>query len=168
MIIDILLWLPILTLVGYFNYQLIRLMYNRYFRTYDKEMFNYIGEKGLNLTEVCYPNNLDWKSSPFKKPSSFSFSLGIIEVFGITTSWTKREYRLIHAVSSKRELRLYWLEIETSFFCKPELQFKEGKVSEEKLSARKNVITSFDKCPACNYKLNEQDLICPDCGLNFK
>nr|WP_321451235.1 hypothetical protein [uncultured Carboxylicivirga sp.] len=166
--IDFLLFIPVFALIAYVFYQVIKLMLNRYFRSYEKEIFNYLDKKGLNLTEICSPNNLDWKTSPFEKPSSFSMGFLIIRVFGFLTSWTKREYRLVHAISSKGKARLYWLEIETSFFCKPELKFREGKIRKEKLKASKNVITSFDNCPACNYKLDEQDLICPDCGLNFK
>ncbi|MBS2211533.1 hypothetical protein KEM09_08980 [Carboxylicivirga mesophila] len=166
--IDFLFFMPFIALIAYVFYQAIKLLNNRYFRSYDKEVFSYVDRKGLNVTEVCYPNKLDWKSSPFEQPSSISFGFVLINLFGFITSWTKREYRLIHAVSSKGKARLYWLEIETTFFCKPELTFKEGKVRKEKLKASKNVITNFTNCPACNYELNEQDLTCPECGLNFK
>nr|WP_321407134.1 hypothetical protein [uncultured Carboxylicivirga sp.] len=143
-------------------------MNNRYFRSFDKEIFEYIEKKGLKVSEVYFPNKLDWKSSPFKEPSSITFGFGFINLFGFITTWTKREYRLIQAISSKGKTRLYWLEIETSFFSKPVLTYKEEKIKKEKLNKNKNIITNFTKCPACNYILNEQDLICPDCGLNFK
>nr|WP_321453164.1 hypothetical protein [uncultured Carboxylicivirga sp.] len=166
--IDFLLFLPILALILYVFYEMLKLVNNRYFRSFDKEIFNYIEKKGLNISEISYPNKLDWKSGPFKEPSSISFSFGFINLFGFITTWTKKEYKLIHAISSKGKPRLFWLEIETSFFSKPELNFKESKIRKEKLKVSKNVITNFTNCPACNYKLNEQDLICPDCGLNFK
>jgi hypothetical protein len=167
MVFKFLLSLPIIALFEYVFYESIRLVYRRWFRSYNGEIVAWLQAKGLHLIEIGYPNAADWQASPFEKPPLVSFNFSFISVFGFTTSWTKKEYQIIQAVSSKDKVRLFWLEIETSFFCKPALRFKEAKMRKEKAMAYKNVVTNFNACPACNYPLNKQDIICPDCGLHF-
>lgn len=61
---------------------------------------------------------------------------------------------------------MFWLEIATSYFEKPILTFREGQVIKDS-DRNANVIEVVDSCPACGYKLSNQQEACPDCGLNF-
>ncbi|MCU4174914.1 hypothetical protein [Carboxylicivirga sp. N1Y90] len=130
-----------------------------------KEIFDFLKSKSLTLTEIRSPNKQDWKGSPFNKPKAFSVSLLSIKILGFEKSLNEKEYRLIHAVNRKNEERTIWVEIDKTLFQKPKFIFKEDKIRKGKKG--KYVITKFENCPACNFELNKQDNICPDCGLHF-
>lgn len=136
------------------------LNYNRYLRNYEKEINSYLSRHGLTFSKKYRPTNEDWKNSPFEKPKIFSISIITVnqELFSM------EKYRIIDTFQNNK----IWLEITTTFFCKPKLIFKnEPKEAEQRtIKEIENQIT--DNCPACGYIILENDLDCPACGLRLK
>ena len=145
----------------FINVGQIKLVYRRYFKTYDQEINNYLKTKNLKLISKEFPKNEDWKNSPFEKPKKFKISLLIIKINGVIVNWTYKSYYILNTNKNKS----IWVEIATSYFQKPILKFKNGKKSRTKYN--KNLVLVDEVCPACGYKLKESDHKCPDCGLNF-
>ena len=136
------------------------LHYNRYFRNYDKEINSYLSRNGLTFSRKHKPTNEDWENSPFEKPKLFSISIITVNY----ESFSAKKYRIIDTFQNNK----IWLEITTTFFCKPKIIFKNEpkEVAPRTTKEIENQIT--DNCPACGYLTLESDLECPDCGLTLK
>ncbi|GAA3793042.1 hypothetical protein GCM10022271_26590 [Corallibacter vietnamensis] len=139
-----------------------KLLYRRHFKSYKPDILNYLEEKKLTLLDILYVRKEDWKESPFAKPSETKFSFLAITINGTVVKWNDKKYRIIET----KENKSIWLEIDTTYFKKTKLTFKNQKKSRNKL---KNIIINqvTDKCPACGYRISKSDNKCPDCGLNF-
>jgi len=151
----------------FITYQQARLFINRYLRLYNSEIFDYLKSRGYKLVEIRYPNNLDWKGSPFKRPPNLKVSLLIITINGLIIRWNKKEYKLIVAGKKNGTEKVFWVEIETQYFSKPEITIKEGRLVKGKMK-KAQIIKIGNNCPACNFKIDIHDKICPDCGLYFE
>jgi len=156
--------------IAFLIYQQARLIYNRYFRTYKKEIREYMDKKGFEYVDSIYPNEKDWTKSPFSKPPKFKFSFVLNQINGTFVSWTNRNYLIITG-QRKEKIQEFWLEIVTTYFQKPNLSYREGrsiKSNESEINKGVNFVKVGEKCPACGFKLMTSDKICPDCGLNFE
>lgn len=139
-----------------------KLLYRRHFKSYKTDIINYLEEKKLTLLDVLYVRKEDWKVSPFTKPSETKFSFFVITINGTVVKWNDKKYRIIETNEGKS----IWLEIDTTYFKKTKLSFKNQKKSKNGLkNARIKNVT--DNCPACGYGLSKFDIECPECGLNF-
>ncbi len=99
----------------------IKLITRRYFFGYNKEIDEYLKQNKLTFYDSRFPNNLDWKRSPFTKPNTSAISLSSnIKMMGIQVTWNKKEYKLIET----QEGISLWLEISTTYFKKPKLVFR--------------------------------------------
>lgn len=145
----------------------LRLIYRRYLKSYKEEIGSYLNSRGLTLDVAYTPTDYDWKNSPFEKPPLFRISFAIVTINGTLVTWTDTKYLVINTTQNRN----IWLEIETTYFCKPKLTFKSrGKERVrkwEKLQSA-NVIVVNDNCPACGQHLSANDMECPDCGLNYR
>ena len=162
----ILLILILFSIGIYVIFDQLRLIYNRYLRTYKKEIIGYLEKRNYTLVDTISPKKNDWQRSPFKKPTNFQFS------FFYTTPliWSKTEYLKIIGCKGEKNQE-FWLEIYTSYFHKPVLIFKDGhKINniEKNITERDNIVLVKDKCPACCQKLLENENKCPECGLSFE
>lgn len=164
--------LIILTIIlGLFLFvEQIRLFYNRYLRTYGTEITNFLSSKGFELIETRYPNNADWSGSPFSKPPKIEFLLAFVKINGRIVSWTNLEYLIVEGEKQQNH-REFWIEIKTTYFQKPILAFRDGRtITKKEINNLKqiNFVKVKDKCPACGFRISENDKSCPDCGLNYE
>lgn len=98
----------------------LRLIYRRYLKSYKEEIGSYLNSKGLTLNVAYTPTDYDWKNSPFEKPPLFRISFAIVTINGTLVTWTDTKYLVINTIQNRN----IWLEIETTYFCKPKLTFK--------------------------------------------
>lgn len=145
-----------------------KVLYQRYLKSYEPEIANHLISYGLSFQAAYPPNSDDWENSPFRKPAKFQFSLLVTHVNGIMVSWNDKKYKIIETTEGKT----IWLEIDTTYFKKPVLTFKDGierKPGNIKDNPQyQNVKNVSETCPACGFRLTENDFECPDCGLNFR
>ncbi len=144
-----------------------KLLYRRYLKSYKLEIETYLKSHGFTFEDAHSPDKNDWNNSPFVKPPFFRLSLFVVTINGTPVTWTDKKYKIIETYEGKR----IWLEIETTYFRKPVLAFqfgKKGKANKSQKLHNRNIIAVTEKCPACGQLLSENDLECPDCGLNFR
>jgi hypothetical protein len=106
----------------YITYNQIRVIYYRNFKSFDKEIEEFLKSNNYEFIEKKKPNKEDWKNSPFKKPPNFEVSLSIIKINGIPVTWTDLKYKVI-IVKNENKTKKIWLEIKTTYFQKPKLKF---------------------------------------------
>lgn len=144
----------------------LKTIYRRHLKTYRPDIKEFLENQNLTFQAEYYPNKIDWNNSPFEKPKRFRFRLLIITINGLPISWNDQRYKVIQTVEGKT----IWLEIDTTYFKSPELTFKFSRTNQKKnkrSTRNDNVVKVQGKCPACGFKLAENDSECPDCGLNF-
>ena len=92
-----------------------------------------------------------------------------VQINGLPIRWNYKDYKIIIAVDKRNKEHLIWLEVATTYFHKPSLSFKDGKKSKEMKQRLKKipVIQIGNNCPACGFKIEKTDTVCPDCGLCF-
>ena len=109
-------------------FEQIRLFYNRYLRSYKKEISAFLDIRNYVLVETIRLKKKDWQRSPFKKPVNFQF-IGFYYTNGLI--WSQTKYRKI--IGSKGEkFQEFWIEINNTFFHKPILIFKDGHMINNK------------------------------------
>lgn len=106
----------------YITYNQIRVIYYRNFKSFDKEIEEFLKSNNYEFIEKRKPNKEDWKNSPFKKPPNFEVSLSIIKINGIPVTWTDLKYKVIIGKNENKTKKI-WLEIKTTYFQKPKLKF---------------------------------------------
>ncbi len=144
-----------------------KIFYRRYLKSYKQEIYDFFTTHGLTVQDIYTPDKNDWTNSPFNKPPSFKLSLVIISINGSLVTWTDQKYKIIQTDKGQR----IWLEIETTYFKKPKLTFKFGekeKSSNSRKLQNRSVHVVTDNCPACGTRINDRDMECPECGLNFR
>lgn len=138
----------------------IGLTYNRYIRTYKSEIREYLAAQKINYIETNGLNKLDRKRNPFRNELYIqigNYTRGI--------KWTKYEYLIVIGEKNKT-YQEYWLELKTTYFRKPKLVFKAGRI----INYEKDENTELrnENCPNCSFMLfNNNDLNCPNCGVSF-
>lgn len=139
----------------------IKLVYRRYLKSYAHEIEDYLKKHNLTLYIAYSPTKYDWQNSPFPEPKKFWISFS--RTRGVR--WYDTHYQVIHT----NEGKVIWLEIETILFKKPTLAFKTtGKRISRRKRNSKGIKIVTNTCPACGFHLSENDMECPDCGLNFR
>ena len=113
----------VLLLVIYATYNQIKVIYYRNFKSFDKEIEEFLESNNYQLIEKRKPNKEDWKKSPFEKPPSFKINLSVVKINGLPVTWTDLKYKVIIGKNENRTKRI-WLEIKTTYFQKPKLKFK--------------------------------------------
>ncbi len=114
----------ILTLfIIYVTYNQIRVIYYRNFKSFDKEIEEFLKINNYEFIEKRKPNEEDWKKSPFKKPPNLEVSLSLIKINGIPVNWTDLKYKVIIGKKNENKTKKIWLEIKTTYFQKPKLKF---------------------------------------------
>lgn len=171
-IVDVLFIVFLVGLFLWVSYHQIRVFSDRNFRGYHDEIRQYLLDHSLELMEIRFPNNIDWKDNCFAKPPIISISLVQFRINGIPITWTDRKYKIIDAIDKKgRETRV-WLEIETNYFQKPILTFKQVRRSKffdpPSVDVSENITIVRDRCPACGWKLSGGETECPECELHFQ
>ena len=106
----------------YVTYNQIRVIYYRNFKSFDKEIEEFLKSNNYEFIKKRKPNKEDWKNSPFKKPPNFEISLSIIKINGIPVTWTDLKYKVIIGKNENKTKKI-WLEIKTTYFQKPKLKF---------------------------------------------
>ena len=106
----------------YVTYNQIRVIYYRNFKSFDKEIEEFLKTNNYEFIEKRKPNKEDWKNSPFKKPPNFEVSLSVIKINGLPVTWTDLKYKVIIG-KNKNNKKKIWLEIKTTYFQKPKLKF---------------------------------------------
>lgn len=112
-------------IIAFFLYLIsnqIRILYYRNFKSFDKEIEEFLRLHNYKLIEKRSPNKVDWKESPFKKPPNFKVSLYTVKINGIPITWTDFRYKVI-IVTNGNKVKQVWLEIKTTYFQKPKLKF---------------------------------------------
>lgn len=120
-ILQVIGFLLIIFLFVFLIYHQVRLIYFRYICSYKDEIQKYLNPKGFKLVDTFYPRREDWEHSPYKKPPIFTITLGCLP-----HGFTKTEYLVIIAKTTSEKYREFWLEITTTQFCKPVLNFRQG------------------------------------------
>ena len=110
-------------IIIYVTYNQIRVIYYRNFKSFDKEIEEFLKSNNYEFIEKRKPNKEDWKNSPFKKPPNFEVSLSIIKINGIPVTWTDLKYKVIIGKKNENRTKKIWLEIKTTYFQKPKLKF---------------------------------------------
>ncbi len=108
--------------IAYISFNQIRIIYYRNFKSFDKEIEEFLKSNSYQFIEKRKPNKEDWKESPFKKPPNFEVSLSIIEINGAPVTWTDLKYKVIIGENESHKNQI-WLEIKTTYFQKPKLTF---------------------------------------------
>lgn len=164
LLLDLLIYLVVFCSFLFLLYSEFRIIYNRYLRSYKKEIREYLYTQNLDFVDSISPSSNDWKKSPFKEPNKIEFRF----VYFRGIRWTKTEYLKIIACKNDK-FQEFWVEIYTVYFLKPKLLFKEGnRIHKKDIESLDNVpIIVTDKCPACGFLISKNESICPDCGLNF-
>ena len=106
----------------YVTYNQIRVIYYRNFKSFDKEIEEFLKSNNYEFIEKRKPNKEDWKNSPFKKPPNFEVSLSVIKINGLPVTWTDLKYKVIIG-KNKNNTKKIWLEVKTTYFQKPKLKF---------------------------------------------
>jgi hypothetical protein len=106
----------------YVTYNQIRVINYRNFKSFDKEIEEFLKSNNYEFIEKRKPNKEDWKNSPFKKPSNFEVSLSVIKINGLPVTWTDLKYKVIIG-KNKNNTKKIWLEVKTTYFQKPKLKF---------------------------------------------
>lgn len=160
----------LIVLFAFLIYQIFRLVYNRYFRNYTKEINAFLIEKEMEFVEKWKPLDSEWEKSPFEKPANFKLSFVRLRVTGVNIEESRDDYMIIRAKKGE-DLIEFWLEINTTILRKPQLTIRRSRNirKNKKLAVKKQngILNVFDKCPACGFEVNHEDNECPDCGLNF-
>jgi hypothetical protein len=112
----------IITIVIYATFNQVRVLYYRNFKSFDKEIEEFLKSNNYEFIEKRKPNKEDWKKSPFKKPPNFEVSISIIKINGVPVTWTDLKYKVIIG-KNKNNTKKIWLEIKTTYFQKPKLEF---------------------------------------------
>lgn len=99
------------------------LVYRRYFKSYNEEIISFLTSKNLCYDSSYNPSKLDWQKSPFQKPPDFKVGFSFIRINGVNIDWSKEKYKIIETI----EGQMFWLEIETTYFKKPILNFRPSK-----------------------------------------
>ena len=145
-----------------------KVLYRRHLKSYKTEIENFLKGQGLSIQTFNSPTKNDWKNSPFRKPDRFRISLGYMQINGVIVTWNDQKYKIIQT----NEGKTIWLEIDTTYFKKPTLTFRAGKKRKSKKikhsQQNENIKNVTETCPACGFRLTENDFECPDCGLNFR
>ena len=145
-----------LFVIGIYNQ--IKLLYDRYLKSYKNEFNEYLRATGYEYIDTWDPAEYDWNHSPFIKPPVFSVSL----IVTTPLQWTKVEYYIVIGKKSDK-YKEFWVEITTSYLKKTKLIFKSGN----------NIIYNPDVvnvkkeyCPQCGYMLfNLNEKKCPNCNF---
>lgn len=145
------------------------LFYHRNLRTYKDEIREWLQTQSFELVDTRYPTNQDWIKSPFLKPSKFDEPLNFISDSGMKPR--HKDYLIIIG-KDKNRYKEFWMEIDTRFGSEPKLNFRSGKeINLNEKTHPENKVTYIkvaDSCPACSCKLNNEEKICPECGLYFE
>ncbi len=80
------------------------------------------------MQTINSPTKNDWKNSPFKKPERCGIGFGYIQINGAIVTWNDQKYKIIQTNKGK----IIWLEIDTTYFKKPVLTFKAGKMKNQR------------------------------------
>ena len=107
----------------YLTYNQVKVIYYRNFKSFDREIEEFLTSKNYKLIEKRKPNKDDWKKSPFKKPPDFQISISIVKINGVPVTWTDLKYKVIIG-KNQNETNKIWLEIKTTYFQKPKLKFE--------------------------------------------
>tara|TARA_R110002050_G_scaffold585_2_gene4214 strand:- start:51 stop:425 length:375 start_codon:yes stop_codon:yes gene_type:complete len=110
-------------IIIYVTYNQIRVIYYRNFKSFDKEIEEFLKTNNYEFIEKRKPNKEDWKKSPFKKPPNFEVSLSLIKINGMPVTWTDLKYKVIIGKKNENRTKKIWLEIKTTYFQKPKLKF---------------------------------------------
>ena len=114
--------LIIILLIIYVTYNQIRIIYYRNFKSFNKEIENFLDSNNYQLIDKRKPNKEDWKKSPFKKPPNFKVTFSVVKINGLPVTWTDLKYKVIIGKNENRRKQI-WLEIKTTYFQKPKLIF---------------------------------------------
>ena len=112
----------IITILIYVTFNQVRILYYRYFKSFDKEIEEFLKSNNYEFIEKRKPNKEDWKKSPFKKPPKFKVRLSLIKINGVPVTWTDLKYKVIIG-KNKNNTKKIWLEIKTTYFQKPKFKF---------------------------------------------
>lgn len=69
------------------------------------------------------PTEEDWKTSPFKQPPKYSVSLAAINFMGLSMRFSDIHHLIVYTLTSRYKEKIVWVEIRTTLFLKPKLQF---------------------------------------------
>jgi len=136
------------------------LAYNRYIRTYKVEIREHLAALKVNYIETNGLKQADRKRNPFRDEQYIQIG---IHTRGI--KWTKYEYLIV--IGEKNKIyQEFWLELKTTYFQKPKLVFKAGRIVNYKQD--ENSELKNENCPNCGFMLfNSTDVCCPNCGFSF-
>ena len=112
----------VVLLIIYVTYNQIKVIYYRNFKSFDKEIDTFLESHNYQLIEKRNPNKEDWKKSPFKKPPNFKVTLSVVKINGLPVTWTDLKYKVIIGKNENRTKQI-WLEIKTTYFQKPKMNF---------------------------------------------
>lgn len=131
---------------------------------YQKEINRYLRFRKLHFLKKWKPSDIDWKESPFDKPSNWSVGILTFSILGMRTSGSKLNgYWIIETKDGRR----IWLEVKTAFGQKPILEFRKEKDPPPLRTKAELINQKTYECPACSYIVLEGEKECLDCGLNL-
>jgi 4-amino-4-deoxy-L-arabinose transferase-like glycosyltransferase len=90
-------------------------------RNYEKEMQDFLKDKGLKLVHHRRASDKDWKSSPYAKPPNFKVGQISSRIFGIQFGIEKEWYYVIETNTGV----VYWMMIITLFGFKSSIGFRK-------------------------------------------
>ncbi|TAH19906.1 MAG: hypothetical protein EAZ08_07540 [Cytophagales bacterium] len=121
---DFLAALFVLFLVGYCSFSDVRVIYERSFKDYDKEIKKYL--KDNDLTYIETKKNIgyaDWRDSPFDKPPIIDVQVQIND-----QSYSKTKYKIVIASRNGKKYKV-WVKIISRFYSDIEIVFAERLIT---------------------------------------
>jgi hypothetical protein len=92
-------------------------------KTGNKELSNFLNEKGYILLSKRSPSNFDWKSSPFKKESKIKVSFVSIKFLGLPINFNEEKFFIIE--TEKENITYsFWVKVVNGLFSKTRFYLK--------------------------------------------
>jgi hypothetical protein len=148
------------------SYQVYRMVYLRYYKSFKKEIIKLMESKGLKIVELVRPDSDELKRNPFEFKDSFIMRMiSKRALFSDLFYWKKPDYRIAIGVSEDSTEYRIWIEINTIYFKKSEINYIKQKIKRGSTTTKEN--DNFWSCPACGFKNRNMNTICHDCGIHF-
>lgn len=99
----------------------LHVLYLRYWRSYEDEIYEFLSANELQYKNVRKPNLEDWQKGPFEKPHTLRFVGGKPHFLDVILAPMIDEYYTI--IETKQGVDI-WFELTAIAFKEPELRFR--------------------------------------------
>jgi hypothetical protein len=149
------------------SYQVYRIGYQRYYKSFKKEVIKLLESNGLKTIDLRHLDSNEQKLNPFGfKESNIMGMISSRALFSDLYYWKKSDYRIAIAINKDSEEYRIWIKINTIYFKKPEFSIIKQKILTDSKNME-NKDKNYWSCPACGYNNSIKNSVCHDCGICF-